>query len=57
MGNPYYTNVNIPESDEEKGIAASNLQKAAEDILNAADVCNSGTVRGLDLAQRSEVED
>ena len=55
--NPYYTNVTIPESDEEKGIAATNLQKAAEDILNAADVCNSGTLRGLDLAQRSEVED
>ena len=55
--NPYYISVNIPESEEEKGIAASNLLKATADILDAADVCSSGTVLSLDLAQRAELED
>ena len=57
MDNPYYVSVDIPNSEEEKAIAASNLLKAASDILDAADVCTSGTVLNLDLAQRSELED
>ena len=57
VDNPYYVSVNIPNSEEEKAIAASNLLKAASDILDAADVCTSGTVLNLDLAQRSELED
>ena len=55
--NPYYINVNIPEDNSEKGIAAADLLKTAEDILEAADVCTSGTVLGLDMAQRVELED
>ena len=57
MDNPYYVSVNIPNSEEEKAIAATNLLKAASDILDAADVCTSGTVLSLDLAQRAELED
>ena len=57
MDNPYYLSIDIPESEEEKGVAASDLIQAAADILDAADVCSSGTVLGLDLAQRSELED
>ena len=57
MENPYYITVNVPKDDSEKGIAASNLLKTAADILDAADVCSSGTVLGLDLAQRAELED
>ena len=57
MENPYYSTVNIPEDDNEKGIAASDLLKTAADILDAADVCSSGTVLGLDMAQRAELED
>ena len=57
MENPYYITVNIPEDEEEKGIAASDLMKTAADILDGADVCNSGTVLGLDMAQRAELED
>ena len=55
--NPYYVTVKIPEDDNEKGIAGSNLLKAAADILDAADVCSSGTVLSLDMAQRAELED
>ena len=57
MENPYYITVNIPEDDSEKGIAASDLLKTAADILDAADVCSSGTVLNLDMAQRAELED
>ena len=57
MENPYYVSINIPVSEEEKGIAASDLLKAAADILDEADVCASGTVLSLDLAQRAELED
>ena len=57
MENPYYITVKIPEDDSEKGIAAADLLKTAADILDAADVCNSGTVLGLDMAQRAELED
>ena len=49
--------MNIPEDDSEKGTAAADLLKTTEDILDAADVCSSGTVLGLDLAQRAELED
>ena len=56
MDNPYYISIDIPESEEEKGIAASDLLKATADILDAADVCASGTVLSLDLAQRAELE-
>ena len=48
MDNPYYVSIDIPVSEEEKGIAASDLLKAAADILDAADVCASGTVWSLD---------
>ena len=57
MENPYYITVNIPEDDNEKSNAASYLLKTAADILDAADVCSSGTVLGLDMAQRAELED
>ena len=57
MENPYYITVNIPEDDNEKSSAASDLLKTAADILDAADVCSSGTVLGLDMAQRAELED
>ena len=57
MDNPYYISIDIPESEEEKGIAALDLLKATADILEAADVCASGTVLSLDLAQRAELED
>ena len=57
MENPYYITVNIPEDDNEKSNAASDLLKTAADILYAADVCSSGTVLGLDMAQRAELED
>ena len=57
MDNPYYISIDIPESEEEKGVASSDLMQAAADILDAANVCSSGTVMGLDLAQRSELED
>ena len=57
MENPYYITVKIPEDENEKGTAASNLLKTAADILDAADVCSSGTVLGLDMAQRAELED
>ena len=57
MENPYYITVNIPEDDNDKRIAASDLLKTAADILDAADVCSSGTVLGLDMAQRAELED
>ena len=46
MDNPYYISIDIPESEEEKGVAASDLIQAAGDILDAADVCSSGTVLG-----------
>ena len=57
MENPYYITVNIPEDDNEKSNAASDLLKTAVDILDAADVCSSGTVLGLDMAQQAELED
>ena len=55
--NPYYSTVQIPEDENEKGIAGSNLLKTAADIIDAADVCSSGTVLSLAMAQRAELED
>ena len=57
VDNPYYISIDIPENEEENGIASSNLLKATADILDMADICASGTVLSLDLAQRAELED
>ena len=55
--NPYYLNVEIPDTDEKKGIAARKLLGDVAEIYDAGDVCESGTVLRLANAQRSELED
>ena len=55
--NPYYVNVDIPDTEEKIKIAATILLEDTNELLDAGDVCNSATVLNLDNAQRSELED
>ena len=55
--NPYYVNIDIPDTEEKRGIAARNLLGHMTEVLEAGDVCSSATVLRLDNAQRSELED
>ena len=57
VGNPYYINIDIPDTVEKRGNAAQNMLQHRAEVLDCADICNSATVLGLDKAQRSELED
>ena len=57
VGNPYYINIDIPDTEEMRGIAAQNMLRHRADVIDCADICNSATVLALDKAQRSELED
>ena len=54
--NPYYVNVDIPDTEEKIKIAATILLEDTNELLDAGDVCNSATLLNLDNAQRSELE-
>ena len=55
--NPYYVNINIPDTEEKRGIAARKLLVDVAEVYDAGDVCGSATVLQLAKAQRSELED
>ena len=55
--NPYYVNIDIPRTEEMKGIASRNMLQQVAEVIESADVCDSAAVLGLDRAQRSELED
>ena len=55
--NPYYVNINIPDTEEKRGIAARKLLGDVAEVYDAGDVCGSATVLQLAKAQRSELED
>ena len=55
--NPYYVNIDIPDTEEKKGIAARKLLGDVAEVYDAGDVCGSATVLQLAKAQRSELED
>ena len=55
--NPYYVNINIPDTDEKREIAARKLLGDVAEVYDAGDVCDSATVLRLANAQRSELED
>ena len=50
-------NIDIPDTEEKKGIASGNMLKHIAEVIESADVCDSAAVLGLDKAQRSELED
>ena len=55
--NPYYINIDIPDTQEERGKSAKNMLQHRAEVIDCADICSSATVIGLDRAQRSELED
>ena len=55
--NPYYVNINIPDTEEKRGIAGRKLLGDVAEVYDAGDVCGSATVLQLAKAQRSELED
>ena len=55
--NPYYINIEIPTTDEERAIASRNMLQHVAEVIDSADVCDSAAVLSLDRAQRSELED
>ena len=55
--NPYYINIDIPDTQEKRGKAAKNMLRHRAEIIDCADICSSARVIGLDRAQRSELED
>ena len=55
--NPYHVNIDIPDTEEKKGIAAKRLLGDVAEVYDAGDVCGSATVLQLAKAQRSELED
>ena len=55
--NPYYMNIKIPDTEEERGIASTSMLREVALVVESADVCDSAAVLALDRAQRSELED
>ena len=55
--NPYYINIDIPDTEEKIGNAAQNLLQHRAEVIDCADICNIGTVLSLDKAQRSAFDD